>query len=94
MPADVESGGAGRYEQASGGWRAIGAAWALTLALAVALAGVSTIACHARALRQPPAAAYIVIPQHDPGCAGADVAGPHPAACSDAPLPAEAMVGL
>ena len=93
MPADFESGGAGRDERAIGGWRAIGAAWALTLAMTLVLAGVSTIAAGHEGARQPATLAQIVIPQHDPGCTGTDIAGPHPAACSDAPLPAEPMAG-
>lgn len=95
MPADFESGAMRRDEPEIGGWRAIGAAWALTVAMTLALAGFSTIACHAGALRQPPAAVtHIVIPQHDPGCAGTDVGGPHPTACSDAPLVAPMGGGL
>jgi hypothetical protein len=88
MPADLghEPGCDARL---AGGWRAIAAAWAVMLVLL--FAGFAATAALRDTAPARPAAARLVIPQHDALCAGWYIdAAPNPDPCRAAPSLADA----
>jgi hypothetical protein len=65
----------GSRPRSFGGWRVVASAWAVALLVVVLFGGVQALASrNGSAVPQPERLVGVMIPQHDPSCAGSGMA--------------------
>jgi hypothetical protein len=72
MPEDIEIMGGPRVSERSfGGWRIVASAWVVAVVIVMLFAGVQAFASRHGVSPRQENFAGVVIPRHDPSCAGA-----------------------
>jgi hypothetical protein len=89
MPEYMEQEREPRFVERYLGWRVVASAWAMAVVLVLLFAGVQALASKHVIAPQQQSLAGVVIPRHDPSCAGP---GDHLAsATSNCPSPGDAV---
>jgi hypothetical protein len=84
MPEEIENGRELRIvERSFGGWRIVVAAWLVAIVFVVLFAGVQALASRHGVSPAEASLAGVVIPRHDPSCAGPALAPVSPSCQAD-----------